>query len=515
MDEASTNSTPILQVKGVSKRFGQTEALQDVSLTLHAGEVLCIVGENGAGKSTLIKVLSGAIAPDAGRIHVGGGVYESLTPAQAMQLGLATIYQEVELIESLSVAANIFLGHEPTQRVPFLVDSRVQNTHARKILDTLHIGINERLIVEQLSAAQKQTLQIVKALHQDSNIIIMDEPTSSLGLEETKALMDLIRRLRERNLGIIYISHHLEEVFEIGDAVMILKDGQHVGTYPCAEVDGDFVVRKMVGRDASAFFARESASIGEVALRVQGVTWNDLVRDVSFEVRAGEVFGIGGLVGSGRTELANVLYGVEPPESGRIVLGDRELVFRSPGDAIEQGVCLVTEDRHAYGMFPERSVQENVTVVHNETIPCRVVGTRSEAALADTMIRKLRIATSGRGQSIVNLSGGNQQKAMIARWLLDQYQVYIFDEPTKGVDVGAKQEIYALIAAAAQKGKCVIMISSDMPELLSMSDRIGVMRKGRLVQVFEKSDVNEQKLIRYFMGEEGNNGGGQTHGEQQ
>ncbi len=516
MGEPSTTPSPLLQVHGVSKRFGQTEALNDVSLTLHGGEVLCIVGENGAGKSTLIKVLSGAIAPDAGSVQVGEAVYESLTPAEAMELGLATIYQEVELIDSLTVAANIFLGQEPTQRIPFLVDARVQNARAREILDTLHIDINERLLVEQLSAAQKQTLQIVKALHQESSILIMDEPTSSLGLEETRALMGLVRRLRERNLGIIYISHHLEEVFEIGDTVMILKDGRHVGTYPCGEVNSDFVVRKMVGRDASAFFSREPAPIGDVAFRADSVTWNGIVRDVSFDVRKGEVFGIGGLVGSGRSELASILYGAARPDTGRIVLGNRELSLRSPADAIEQGVCLVTEDRHVYGMFPERSIQENVAVVHNEFTPCRVVGTRSEAALADSMIDKLRIATFGRGQSIMNLSGGNQQKVMIARWLLDEYRLYIFDEPTKGVDVGAKQEIYALIVDAARNGKCVIMISSDMPELLSMSDRIGVMREGRMVRVFDNdSDLNEQELIRYFMGEEENNGDHEAHTEHQ
>ncbi len=493
----------LLQVDDVSKRFGSTQALKDVSFKLHRGEVLCIVGENGAGKSTLIKVLSGAIAPDAGQIRLGGGVYESLMPAQAMALGLGTIYQEVELIHSLSVAANIFLGKEPTRVLPFLVDSRSQNRRARELLQSLHIQIDERMLVEELSAAQQQTLQIVKALHQESTILIMDEPTSSLGLDETEALMALVHRLRERNLGIIYISHHLDEVFEVGDTVMILKDGEYVGTYSAAEVDSDFVVRKMVGRDASAFFTREPASIGDVVFRADGLTWSDVVVDVSFDVRAGEVFGIGGLVGSGRTELAHLLYGVVSPDKGHVMLGDEELSFRGPRDAIAHGICLVTEDRHAYGMLPDRSLLENITIVHNETEPCRVVGTKSEASLTDKMIRKLRIVSSGRDQEIVNLSGGNQQKVMIARWLLDDYQLYIFDEPTKGVDIGAKQEIYALIVAAAQRGKCVIMISSDMPELLSMSDRVAVMRKGRMVRIFDNTDeLNEHDLIRYFVGEE-------------
>lgn len=499
----SDTSTRLLSVESLTKHFGATRALHDVSVDLHSGEVLCIVGENGAGKSTLIKILSGAISPDSGTITVQDGSYHSLTPNQAIDLGLATIYQEVELIESLSVAANIFLGNEPKSIMGF-VDSREQNRRAREILDMLHIDIDERTLVENLSAAQQQTLQIVKALHQDSRILIMDEPTSSLGMEETRALMRLIHRLRKRGIGIMYISHHLDEVFEVGDTVLILKDGEHVGTYPRSELDSASIVRKMVGRDTSAFFNRPPLPIGEPWFRAEAISWNGIVREVSFTVRKGEVFGIGGLVGSGRTELVSTIFGIVQPDNGHMWLGEKPVRFRTPADAIAAGVCLITEDRHNEGLFAERSVAENITVVHNEVARQRIVGLQSENVLTSEMIRKLRIVVGDKGQRVLDLSGGNQQKVIISRWLLDEFELYIFDEPTKGVDVGAKQEIYNLIIDMARKGKCVIMISSDMPELLSMSDRIGVMRQGRMTQILENKDIKEQELIGYFMGEEAN-----------
>lgn len=492
------DSSPLLEAAGLTKHYGAHRALHDVSFRLESGEVLCVVGENGAGKSTLIKILSGAIAPDRGAIIVRGASHTRLYPRESIDLGLATIYQDVELIESLTVADNIFLGDERT--VGGFVDTRRQNARAREILAMLHIDIDERLPVEELSAAQKQTLQIVMALHRDSRILIMDEPTSSLGLEETRSLMQLVGRLKAEGIGIIYISHYLEEVFEIGDTILVLKDGELVGTYPRADVDPGFIVRKMVGRDASLFFRRERVSIGPPLLAVDGLSWNGVVRDVSFTVRHGEVFGIGGLVGSGRTELVSLIFGILRPDRGEIAIGGKRVHIASPAEAIRHGICLITEDRHRLGMFLERSVAENITVVHNERRARYLLSPSADDRLTGGIIERLRIAAEAPASPMMSLSGGNQQKTVVARWLLDESSIYIFDEPTKGVDIGAKQEIYRLIVEVARAGKCVVMISSDMPELISMSDRIGIMRGGRLTAILENRNVTEEELIRKFIG---------------
>lgn len=490
----------LLHVEGVTKIYGSQKALDDVSFELYAGEVHCLVGENGAGKSTLIKILSGAISPDAGAIHILGKQRQFLTPREAITLGISTIYQDVELIESLTVADNIFLGNERRSKIPGVVDSNTQFRKAREIMEKLNITINERALVEHLSAAQKQTLQIVKALHSDAKILIMDEPTSSLGLEETRALMQLVKELAAKGIGIIYISHYLEEVFEIGDRITVLKDGRYVGTYDVAQVDVNTVIRNMVGRDASIFFSREPVEIGEKQFEVNHFSYKDVVKDVSFYVRKGEVFGIGGLVGSGRTELAELIVGIEKSEDGNMVLNGEKLCIHSPQDAIKQGICLVTEDRKKFGLFGTRSVRENIALVHNEIAPTPFLNLSQESTLVNSMIQKLQIAVSSLDQNILHLSGGNQQKTVIARLLLSEATVFIFDEPTKGVDIGAKEEIYKLLVQLAQNGKSIIMISSDMPELISLSDRIGVMRHGQLTHILPAHTAKEEELIKYFIG---------------
>ena len=325
----------ILSVSGLTKSYGaQRPALSRVSFDLHAGEVLCLVGENGAGKSTLIKILSGAVSPDAGSVTLGGRSFSSLTPREAMGLGVATIYQDVELIDSLTVADNIFLGAERRGGLPFTVDARGQARAARDYLDLIHIDIDEDALVEDLSAAQKQNLQIAKALHREARVLIMDEPTSSLGYEEKRSLMNLIRELKGRGIGIVYISHYLEEVFEIGDTILVLKDGEQVGIHARDQVDMDFVIRSMVGRDASAFFRRERVALGPVRVQVRGMRWSGMVEDVSFEVRAGEVFGIGGLVGSGRSELVSLIFGAARRDAGEVRLDGKLVAPRRPADAI-------------------------------------------------------------------------------------------------------------------------------------------------------------------------------------
>jgi ribose transport system ATP-binding protein len=417
-----------------------------------------------------------------------------------MGLGIATIYQDVELIDSLTVADNIFLGAERAGRVPLTVDARGQARAAREYLDLVHIEIDEQAVVEDLSAAQKQNLQIAKALHRDARILIMDEPTSSLGYEEKRSLMALVRELKARGIAIVYISHYLEEVFEIGDTILVLKDGEQVGVHAREQVDVDFVVRSMVGRDASAFFHRERVPIGPVRVEVRGMRWAGVVDDVSFDVRRGEIFGIGGLVGSGRSELVSLVFGAVARDAGELRIDGVPVAVRRPADAIRRGICLITEDRKRLAMFGPRSVLENVTVVHNELRGGPLLDGGAERSLTRRMIDRLRIAVSGPDQEIASLSGGNQQKVVLARWLAEDADLYILDEPTKGVDVGAKEEIYRLMVELARAGKSVIMISSDMPELLSMSDRIGIMRGGRMVRVVDNAGLDERVLLREFIG---------------
>jgi ribose transport system ATP-binding protein len=491
----------VLSVSGLTKSYGaQRPALSRVSFELHRGEVLCLVGENGAGKSTLIKILSGAVAPDAGTVTLGGREFSALTPREAMAQGVATIYQDVELIESLTVADNIFLGSELPGRLPLTVDARAQAEEARRTLDLVHIDIDENAVVEELSAAQKQNLQIAKALHRDARILIMDEPTSSLGHEEKRSLMRLVRDLSARGIAVIYISHYLQEVFEIGDSILVLKDGEAVGRHRRAEVDVDAVVRSMVGRDASAFYRRERVPIGPVRVEVRGMRWAGVVEEVSFDVRAGEVFGIGGLVGSGRSELLGLLFGAVARDAGELRIDGARVEVRRPADAIRHRISFITEDRKRYAMFGPRSVVENVVVVHNELGGGALLDRAGERRLAGGMVERLRIAVSGLEQEIGSLSGGNQQKAVIARWMLEDSDLYVFDEPTKGVDVGAKEEIYRLMVELARAGKSLIMVSSDMPELLSMSDRIGIMRAGRMVRVVDNAGIDEQLLVKEFIG---------------
>ncbi|HVP18337.1 MAG TPA: sugar ABC transporter ATP-binding protein [Spirochaetia bacterium] len=491
----------LASIRNATKIYGQHKALNNVSFELAEGEVHCLVGENGAGKSTLTKILSGAITPESGSIVINGAEYKGLTPRQAIELGVSTVYQEAELIESLTVADNIFLGDERRARFPLVVDARLQNAEARDLIRSLHLNLREDVVVESLSAAQKQMLQIVKAFYRDAKIIIMDEPTSSLGLEETNSLMGLIRDLKGKGIGIIYISHYLEEIFEIGDTITILKDGESMGTVPIGQIDMDTVIHKMVGRDASLFYTKEEMTPGPVQVELRHLGRHGVVEDVSFEVREGEIFGIGGLVGSGRSELLSLIFGADRRDSGEILIGGRPVRVRSPHDAVAAGICLITEDRKKLAMFAPRSVTENIAIVHNERYEPPVLNLARERRRVRGMVERLSIAVTDQDtQTISELSGGNQQKAVIGRWLLSDARLYIFDEPTKGVDVGARSEIFRLMVELAKAGKSIIMVSSDMPELISMSDRIGVMREGRLTHVLDRHGITEEKLIKYFIG---------------
>lgn len=489
---------PILSVRHIDKNFFGTQALSNVSFDLYAGEVHCLVGENGAGKSTLIKILSGAQPPDRGEIVIFGRKYTHLTPKQSIQLGIATIYQDVDLVGSLTVADNIFLGGERSSALGF-VQPRQQEAASRDLMARLNIHIDPKALVEELSPAQKQTLQILKALHRDARILIMDEPTSSLGQEETRALMELVRGLTARGIAVIYISHYLEEILTIGDRITVLKNGEHVLTQPRAGIAITDVIRAMVGREASLFYEKERVPIGDVMLEVRGYTRKNVVKNVSFEVRRGEIFGIGGMVGSGRTELLNLLFGVDKRDAGTLILNGAEITPNNPREAIERGLSLIVEDRAELGLLLSRPVRENIALARNEQ-SAGVLNLRAEARMVQTMIDRLHIRLSGQGQEVGSLSGGNQQKSILGRWLLTDSQVFIFDEPTKGVDIGAREEIYRCMTDLVKQGHCIIMVSSDMPELLSMSDRIGVMRNGALEAIIDAAEATEEKLIRAFLG---------------
>lgn len=487
----------ILSIDGVCKSFSGIQVLRDVSLELEAGQIICLAGENGAGKSTLIKILSGAEKPDSGKLTIFGTTYDRMAPRQAMDLGIATIYQDADLVGSLTVSDNIFLGNEVLRTGAF-VNSREQEKKTRELLLSLSMDMDPSTPVEELSPGQKQNLQIAKALYQEAKILIMDEPTASLGEEETASLMNLVEQLKRKGLGIIYISHYLEEMFRLGDVAYVLKDGSMVKKLVIKDTNQDELIKAMVGRDASNFYQKGSFSSGDMALKAEHYSGNRIVRDVSFTVSRGEVFGLGGLVGAGRTELVRMIYGADKKDSGTLTLDKRQITPRNPKDAVKKGVFLVSEDRKGEGLFLIRSAKENLTISKNDS--SFFLNLKKEKELVDENIQKLQIKVFSQEQEVGNLSGGNQQKVAISRWLLEDGDVYIFDEPTKGVDVGAREEIYKLIEKLAKDQKIVIMVSSNMPELISMSDRIGVMRDGRLVRVLDSADVTEDSLIKEYIG---------------
>jgi ribose transport system ATP-binding protein len=488
----------ILTIHDLTKKYGDSLALDRVEFNLYAGEVHCLVGENGAGKSTLIKILSGAESPDQGKITVFDKQYSRLTPQQSIQAGIATIYQDVELISSLSVADNIYLGHEITGKLG-VIDFSSQNRMARELMESMKINLPATALVESLSPAQQQTLQIAKALHRNAKILIMDEPTASLGVEETKVLLQLAKSLASQNRAIIYISHYLREIFEIGDRVTVLKDGRVTGTFSVPNADMAAITRCMIGRERSLFYDRDNVDTGDVVLQVKDLGWHAHFAHVNFELREGEILGFGGVVGSGRSALMNVLFGAARATSGEIILCGRTLKLDSPADAIAQGIAMIPEDRRSLAMFDLRSLLENIAIVDNEANH-QLLNHAQETNAVQALVNQLHILTAGIKQRVGSLSGGNQQKTILARWLLSSARVFIFDEPTKGVDIGAKEQIYQLMLELVKSGKSILMVSSDMPELISMSDRIAVMRNGELVSILNATGVTERELLEQFLG---------------
>jgi len=486
-----------LQLRGIRKSFSGTVVLRDVDLDARPGEVHAVVGENGAGKSTLMKIAAGVYQPDAGTIVVGDTPGLFRRPVDAINRGIAMIFQELNLAPHLTVAENIFLGREP-RKTPGVLDRKAAKKAAQKLIAENGFDLAADEEVRRLSAAQKQIVEILKALAARSRLLIMDEPTSSLSEAESERLMGIIRALRQKGVAVIYVSHRLEEVKAVADRITVLRDGEKVTEGASSDLDIATLVRHMVGREIRDFYPRRQVKPGRVALAVENLSRRNEFESVSLEVREGEVAGIAGLVGAGRTELAEAIFGARPAESGLISIGGRPVIIRSPCDAIAAGIGLLTEDRKRNGLCLHLPLSWNISLANLSALTrWGVLRRRDEEKVAARYIDRLRIHGGRPGRVARFLSGGNQQKVVLARWLYRDSRVLIFDEPTRGIDVGAKRDVYGLINELAESGKAILMISSELPELLGMCDVIFVMHRGRLVARLEGGKTTAEEVMHY------------------
>ena len=484
---------------GIRKAFPGVVALDGVDLTLNAGEVHMLLGENGAGKSTLMKILSGAYRKDSGEIRVHGKAVEIGSPRDALALGIRVIYQELNLVPHLSVAENIFLGAAPT-RFPGVIDWRQLSESAAKLLADLGLNIAADTPLAQLSLAQRQMVEIAKALRLQASVLVMDEPTSALTSREVDQLFALIGRLVERGVAVVYITHRLDEVYRIGDRVTVLRDGKQVATTPLANVTVGELVRLMANRDLTDHYPKRRVAPGAELLKVEGLGRTGALADISFSLHAGEVLGIAGLLGAGRTELARVIAGADRCDAGRILRNGAAVVFRTPADAIARGIGLLPEDRKAQGLVAGLTVARNIALPHGRRLArAGFLPSQCEERLAEPVVSDLRVKATP-VQAVKLLSGGNQQKVVLGKWLAGDARIFIFDEPTRGVDVGAKVEIYQLMNRLTESGAAIIMISSELPELLGMSDRILVMRGGRIQEEVDARVATQETLLSAALG---------------
>jgi rhamnose transport system ATP-binding protein len=490
---------PVLAMDGISKRFGATRALEDVSLGLQRGEVHALVGENGAGKSTLIKVMTGIHQPDEGTILVDGEPVVVRSAADAQRLGIAAIYQEPLVFPDLTVAENIFIGHQDQGRV---VHWRAMCAEAEAILAQLDVHLDPRIPASGLPVAAQQAIEIAKAISLEVRVLIMDEPTAALSAHEVDRLFRQVRRLRDSGVAVLFISHRLDEVLAIADRVTVFRDGHRIWTKPRHEVTRPGLVAAMVGREAAEFFARTVHEPGEVVLRVEDLGRTGKFSGVSFEVRKGEVLGLAGLVGAGRTDVALALFGVAPAEAGTIEVEGRRVEIGNPRQAMHAGIAYLSEDRRHVGLSMPQSVTANVTLPSLERYLNRIglVDRAAERETAERLRQQLGIRTAGLSQPVGYLSGGNQQKTMLAKWLNTEPVVLILDEPTRGIDVGAKVDVHRLVDKLAGEGLAVVLISSDLPEVLAMSDRVLVMREGVPTAVFTRAEATQESVMTAALG---------------
>lgn len=493
--------TDLLELRGISKSFGGVQALRDVQLQLNPGEIHAIVGENGAGKSTLIKIVTGAHRPDRGAIAVQGNEYSELNPTLAKSLGIAVVYQQPSLFPTLSVAENIALALEPPAAWR-RIDWRQRLENARLALNRVGARMDPQAAVETLSMPEQQLVEIARALQAGARVLILDEPTASLSNREVDHLFDVLLSLREHGVGIIYISHRLAELSRIADRVTVLRDGRYRGTYPMQDVTHSQLVSLMVGRDLTHDLTGVAETTAEAALELQGVSCRSVgVHEVWLDVRRGEILGLAGLVGAGRTELAQVVFGLEPADIGTIRVHGQPVRIGDPRRAIELGIAYLPEDRRQHGVILEMPVAANISLASLERVASGVqIDGQRERRQAERFVKQLQIKTDSVEARVQNLSGGNQQKVALAKWLATEPSILILDEPTQGIDVGSKGEIHQWMRSLARSGMAILMISSDLPEILAVSDRIGVMREGRLEGVLSRGEATEERILSLAVG---------------
>jgi rhamnose transport system ATP-binding protein len=490
-----SDTAPVFELINVSKRFGAVQALQDVDLRLFQGEVHALVGENGAGKSTLVKIVAGIHQPDTGQLKLSGQDLTLSGPARARDLGIAVIHQHPNLFADLSVAENVFVGRLPRNRLHGVDWGKVTQA-AETLFANLGVKQNVTVPVRGLSIADQQLVEIAKALSLDARVLVMDEPTASLSSHEVDRLFALIRQLRGRGVAVLFVDHRIEEVFEIADRVSVLRDGRHVITAPIAELTPAEAIRHMVGRRLDALFPKEAATIGDVALEVKGLTRRGVFGDVSFQVRRGEILGLAGLVGAGRSEVARVLFGIDHADIGEVFVAGKRVDIKSPQDAMRLGIVYVPEDRHDQGLVLDFSIAENVSLpIVQRLSRFLVVDRRQERQIAADYSRQLQVRSTGVDQEASGLSGGNQQKVVIAKWLATKPTILLLDEPTQGVDIGAKAEVHRIISQLATQGMAIVLISSELPEVLGMADRVVVLNEGRVSAVFGRDDATQERIM--------------------
>ena len=493
---AIPNAEYLLEVANVRKAFPGVLALDDVSFRLKRGQVHALMGENGAGKSTLMKIIAGIYQPDSGSFRLKGQEIRLNSPLDALQYGIAMIHQELNLMNYMTVAENIWIRREPLNAFGFVRHDEMRR-RTQELFDQLDIKIDPEVEVRDLSVANRQMVEIAKAVSYDSDVLIMDEPTSALTETEVGHLFRIIRTLKAQGKGIVYITHKMNELFEIADQVSVFRDGRFVGEQASADVTRDDIIRMMVGRDVTQMFPKTVVPIGDVILSVKNLTLGKRFHDISFDLRKGEILGLAGLVGSGRSNVAETIFGVTPATSGTILIDGKEIVMRNPAMAMDCGIAFITEDRKETGCFLLLDVLDNmqVALLRTRGVTAGFVNERAIEKLCLEQKNRLRVRTPDLGEPVINLSGGNQQKVLIARWLMTNPRILILDEPTRGIDVGAKAEIHKLISELAGQGVAVLMISSELPEVLGMSDRVLVMHEGRMTGIVEREDATQVRIM--------------------
>lgn len=486
----------VLQLQHIRKEYPGVVALKDVTLELKPGEILALIGENGAGKSTLIKCCSGAVIPTSGKIIVNGKEFSSMTPQLASENGIAIIYQEFNNVKELSAAENLFLGRPIRKGI--VIDKKAMEEEAAKAFEALHIKIDPKALMKNLTVGYQQMVEIAKAVQQNAKILIMDEPSAPLTSAEVESMFEVVERLRKEGVSIIYISHRLEEIYRLSDRILVMRDGEYVKTLITKDSEVQELIKLMVGRELTQSYPprKDCVKKDEVVLELQNVTGNGDT-DISLKIHKGEILGLGGLVGAGRTELAEMIFGAVRKKSGKMIFNGKEIDPKSPREAIDLGIALVPEDRKRHGAMLGISIKNNINMpIYERNSKLSVINNKQEQEIAEKYKENMAIKTPSLNQLVKNLSGGNQQKVILGRWMAADSELIIFDEPTRGIDVGAKYEIYELIINMAKQGKTIIVVSSEMPEILGITNRIGVMSNGRLAGIVNTKETNQEELLR-------------------